>query len=283
MRGDGNDRDGRESGSTDGAREAKTRRDVEDGHNPGTARGGGRSSADASTTVDEGERERGSVKRFPPRNSESEEAGAGTTETSGGGERAEGNGDVEARGERADDDDAGAQKTTRGGESGEIFAGGCGGARGGVERGRGGGAGAVRERVREQRGAETSRRRARSRERVRCELRAFADMFFATAWASFALTTRVAGTGLGMAKRASERSLSAARRRGAGDDEGHAEDKGARRGGKSARRGWYRQIEDPQFVRGDARCEGQGERGDEEFRRRQARHSGGPRRSSIRV
>lgn len=50
---------------------------------------------------------------------------------------------------------------------------------------------------------------------VRCELRAFADMFFATAWASFALTARVAGTGLGVAKRASERSLSAARRRGA--------------------------------------------------------------------
>ena len=166
MRGDGNDRDGRESGSTDGAREAETRRDVEDGHNPGTARGGGRSSADASTTVDEGERERGSVKRFPPRNSESEEAGAGTTETSGGGGREpRGTGTSRRAAQRADDDYAGAQNTTRGGESGEIFAGGCGGARGGVERGRGGGAGAVRERVREQRGAETSRRRARSRER----------------------------------------------------------------------------------------------------------------------
>ena len=38
------------------------------------------------------------------------------------GERTQGNGDVEARGERADDDDAGTQRTTRGGESGEIFA-----------------------------------------------------------------------------------------------------------------------------------------------------------------
>ena len=216
MRGDGNDRDGRESGSTDGAREAKTRRDVEDGHNPGTARGGGRSSADASTTVDEGERERGSVKRFPPRNSESEEAGAGTTETSGGGGR-EPRGTGTSRRAASEPTTTTRERRTRRGVEKAVKSS-PEGAVALVEAWKEGAAaglalcGNVYVNSVEQKLPDGVRGVVKG---VRCELRAFADMFFATAWASFALTTRVAGTGLGMAKRASERSLSAARRRGA--------------------------------------------------------------------
>jgi len=216
MRVDDDDRDGRGSGSTDGEREAKTRRerDVEDGDNP--ARGDGRSSADASTTTDDGERERGSAKRFPPRNSESEEASARTTETSGGGGR-EPRGTGTSR--RAASEPTKTTRERRGRREAEKVARSSSeGAAALVEAWKEGAAaglalcGNVYVHSVEQKLPDGVRGVVKG---VRCEVRAFADMFFATAWASFALTARVAGTGLGVAKRASERSLSAARRRGA--------------------------------------------------------------------
>ena len=224
--------------------------------------------------MDEGERERGSVKRFPPRTSESRRRGGDDGDERRG--RSEGNG---GRGARRASRRRRRRRTTRArGKRREIFEPEGAGARGAVGEGAAAGL-ALLQLVYvnsvEQKLPDGVRGVVKG---VRCELRAFADMFFATAWASFALTTRVAGTGLGMAKRASERSLSAAmpmrdaeardRRSSAGEDNEALAELGSRR------RGSFGQLK-THFVRGDARCEGQGERGDEEFRRRQARHSGG--------